>query len=231
MRPRTRIVTITAAAVLAAGATTALLLANPSSSSPAAGSPSTPPATTSPSGPTSASPATTSPSGPAPLTTQGLTYVNRTWGDPKTELGVIVPIPSTWSMTKVSTFESRFTSPNKLWNLRLNGVLAKPQPRATYVTQKLAALRSTPDFHLISRTHSAAKATSEVFAGVTFQYTTLTYTYTDPARGTRLVVDRFVTIDDATTTGFELAASGRPEDLPALRTITTKVTLGYVRLP
>ena len=144
---------------------------------------------------------------------------------------MIVPIPNTWSMAKVSTFESRFTSPNKLWTLRLNGVLAKPQPRATYVTQKLAALQSTPDFHLISRTDSTGKATSPVFAGLTFQYTTLTYTYTDPARGTRLVLDRYVTIDNATNTGFEVATSGRPQDLPALETIATKATLGYVRLP
>jgi hypothetical protein len=157
--------------------------------------------------------------------------VNRVWGDPKTELGVIVPIPSTWSVAKVSTFESRFTSPNKLWTLRLNGVLAKPQPRATYVTQKLAALQSTPDFRLVSRTDSAGKATSPVFAGLTFQYTTLTYTYTDPSRGTRLVLERFVTIDNATSTGFELSAAGRPEDLPALQSIALKATLGYVRLP
>jgi hypothetical protein len=239
MRPRTRIITITAAAVLAAAATTALLLANPSSSSPAANAPSTPtpPATTSPS-----EPATTAPGGPPssapgdpaatpPLTTQGLTYTNRSWGDPKTELGVVVPIPTTWAMTKVSTFESRFTSPNTLWTLRLNGVLAKPQPRATYVTQKLAALQSTPDFRLISRTDNSGKATGPTFDGVTFQYTTLTYTYTDPTRGTRLVLDRYVTIDNATTTGFEIAASGRPEDLSALQTIATKATLGYVRIP
>lgn len=227
MRPRTRVITIAAAALLAAGATTALLLARPASSAPAASTPSTP--TTQP-------PATTPPSSPAttpqaPLTTKGLTYVNRVWGDPKTELGVIVPIPNTWSMAKVSTFESRFTSPKKLWTLRLNGVLTKPQPRATYVTQKLAALQSTPGFRLISRTDTTGKATSPVFAGLTFQYTTLTYTYTDPARGIRLVLDRYVTIDNATNTGFEVATSGRPQDLPALETIATKATLGYVRLP
>ncbi len=224
MRPRTRIITVTAAAVLAAGAATALLLAHPATSAPAARNPSTPTAPTPAVTPTGELP-------PSTLTTQGLTYVNRTWGDPKTELGVIVPIPSTWSMAKVSTFESRFTSPNKLWTLRLNGVLPKPQPRATYVNQKLAALQSTPDFRLISRADTAGKATSPVFAGLTFQYTTLTYTYTDPARGTRLVLDRYVTIDNATNTGFEVATSGRPQDLAALEKIATKATLGYVRLP
>jgi hypothetical protein len=237
MRSRTRVITITAAALLAAGATTALLLVHPATSTPAASAPSTPtspssPATAAPTSPSA--PATTkppAPAQPAPLTTQGLTYVNRVWGDPKTELGVIVPIPNTWSMAKLSTFESRFTSPNKLWSLRLNGVLAKPQPRSAYAAQKLATLKSTPDFHLISQANSAGKATSPVFAGLTFQYTTLTYTYTDPARGTRLVLERFVTVDNATDTGFELATSGRPQDLAALQTITTKATLGYARLP
>ncbi|GAB3827932.1 hypothetical protein [Kribbella italica] len=274
MRPRTRVITVVAAAVLAAGATTALLLARPATSAPAASAPGTPstaatptapaspagttpggpvpptpggPAATTPGGPATRRPASTAPGGPAitrpggpptatpvgaaPLTAQGLTYVNRVWGDPKTELGVIVPVPNTWSMAKLSTFESRFTSPNQLWTLRLNGVLAKPQPRITSVAQQLAALKSTPGFQLISRTDGAGQATSPVFAGVTFQYTTLTYSYTDPARGTRLVLQRYVTIDNATSTGFELAASGRPQDLAALQTIATKATLGYVRLP
>ncbi|MEV6284374.1 hypothetical protein [Kribbella sp. NPDC051770] len=228
MRTRTRVATTIAAAVLAAGVTTALLLTHPASSAPAANTSSTP----KPSAPTPSTPApsTAAPTVP-PLTTAGLTYTNRVWGDAKTELGVIVPVPSTWSMAKLSTFESRFTSPNKLWTLRLDGVLTKSQPRATYVAQKLAALRSTPGFRLLSQTDSSGKATSEVFAGLTFQHTTLTYTYTDPARGTRLVLDRFVTIDKATDTGFELSVSGRPEDQAALETIATKATLGYVRLP
>lgn len=227
MRTRTRIIGITASVAVLAAGTAALVLAHPADSTAGTAKPS------SPAGP-SATP-TPSVSAPTPqvppLTVQGLAYVNRTWGDPKTELGVIVPIPSTWSMAKVSTFESRFTSPNKLWTLRLDGVLAKSQPRATYVAQKLAALKATPDFRLLSQTDSAGKATSSVFAGLSFQSTTLTYTYTDPARGTRLVLDRFVTIDKATDTGFEVATSGRPEDLAALRVITDKATLGYVRLP
>jgi hypothetical protein len=166
-----------------------------------------------------------------PLTTAGLSYAVRSWGDPKTELGVLVPIPSTWTTTRLSTFESRFTSPNGLWTLRVNGVIGTPQPRAAVVTKRLGELRAAPDFRLVSHTEGSVKATNPVFAGVTFQQTTLTYTHTDPARGTRLVVNRFVTIDDATSTAFEVAAAGRPQDLPALRAITDKVTTGYARVP
>ncbi|WP_432943227.1 hypothetical protein ACQPXM_40170 [Kribbella sp. CA-253562] len=166
-----------------------------------------------------------------PLTTTGLSYAVRSWGDPKTELGVIVPIPSTWTTTRLSTFESRFTSPNGLWTLRVNGVIGTPQPRAAVVTKKLGELRAAPDFRLLSRTEGSVKAANPVFAGSTFHQTTLTYTHTDPARGTRLVVNRFVTIDDATSTAFEVAAAGRPQDLPALQAITDKVTTGYARVP
>ncbi|ONI67972.1 hypothetical protein BWI15_33470 [Kribbella sp. ALI-6-A] len=166
-----------------------------------------------------------------PLTTAGLSYAARPWGDPKTELGVIVPIPSTWTMTRLSTFESRFTSPNGLWTLRVNGVINEPQPRAAVVTKKLGELRTAPGFRLVSRVEGSVKAAGPVFAGLTFQQTTLTYTHTDPARGTRLVVNRFVTVDDATSTAFEVAAAGRPEDLAALQAITDKATAGYARVP
>jgi hypothetical protein len=225
-RSRTPLVLGTVAGLVTVGAVVALFLIRPTDSTAA-------PDTTPPPGQPTSSP-TPSPlarRAEPPLTTAGLSFAVRTWGDPKTELGVLVPIPSTWTTSLLSTFESRFTSPNGLWTLRVNGVISEPRPRAAVVTTKLSELRATPGFRLVSRTEGSVKATNPVFAGLTFQQTTLTYTHTDPARGTRLVVDRFVTVDNATSTAFEVAAAGRPQDLAALQAITAEATTGYARVP
>lgn len=190
---------------------------------PAPGSPTQPPALT-------VTPAPTQSDVPA-LAAGQVKYVRRIWGDPKTELGVGVLAPADWPMVKLSTFEAQFTSPNKLWLLRVNGIISDERPLDAAADQKLAVLHGTPGFKLISRTTGTAKATSDVFIGMTFRHTTLTYTYTDPTRGTRLVVDRFVVIGGSTGAGFEVSTAGRPEDLAGLNVITAKATADYFRLP
>jgi hypothetical protein len=64
-----------------------------------------------------------------------------------------------------------------------------------------------------------------------FHHTTLTYSYTDPDRGPRLVVERFVSLNDIPHTLFQLAAGGRPQDAAALAAITNKATEDFVRIP
>jgi len=174
---------------------------------------------------------TSSPAKAPALAAGQVKYVHRIWGDPKTELGVGVWAPSDWRMVKLSTFEAQFTSPNKLWLLRVNGIVTDELPLETAANKKLAVLHGTPGFKLISRATGTTKATSEVFTGMTFRHTTLTYTYTDPTRGTRLVVDRFVVIGGSPGAGFEISTAGRPEDLAGLNAITTKATENYFRLP
>ena len=90
---------------------------------------------------------------------------------------------------------------------------------------------STQDYKLISRVDGTTKATNPNFTGVVFHHTTLTYSYTDPVRGARLVVERFVSLDDIPHTMFELSAGGRPQDAAALAAITNKATEDFVRLP
>ena len=173
--------------------------------------------------------------GPTPavpaLTPAQVHYAQQGWGDPATELGVIILAPKTWSMVKLSTFEVRFSSPNKLWNLRVNAN-ASDLPVKLLTDRKLTlASTASADFRLISRVDGITKATNPNFTGIVFHHTTFTYTYTDPSRGPRLVVDRLVSVNDARHTLFEVVAGGRPQDAPGLTAITATATRDFIRLP
>ncbi|MFC5261481.1 PT domain-containing protein [Kribbella qitaiheensis] len=186
------------------------------------GEPSTKPSAEPTARPTSAVPAL------APAQVQ---YAHRGWGDPATEVGVIILAPKTWSMVKLSTFEVRFSSPNKLWNLRVNAN-ASDLPVKMLTDRKLTlASTASADFRLISRVDGTTKATNPNFTGMVFHHTTFTYTYTDPTRGPRLVVDRLVSVNDAQHTLFEIVAGGRPQDASALAAITATATRDFIRLP
>lgn len=237
-----------AAAVLVAGGVTAALVAgthsagadksatsNPASSQNAPGAGATDP------GATPSTPPTTPP-GPGPrvkvveakappLTPAQLQYHQQTWGDPKTEVGIIIQAPKTWPMVKLSTFEVRFSSPNKLWNLRVNASASDLPVKTIADREQTVASSSTHDYRLISRVDGTTKATNPNFSGIVFDHTTLTYSYTDPDRGARLVVQRFVSLKDTPHTLFELAAGGRPQDAAALAAITNRATEDFVRLP
>lgn len=164
------------------------------------------------------------------LTPAQVKYEHKCWGDPKTEVGVVVWAPKGWKMVKLSTFEAKFTSANNLWNVRVNAS-APDKPLQTMADTKVAVLQRTTGFHLISRVNGTTKATNPNFTGITFHHTTLTYSYTDSAHGTRLVVDRFVAVDDTTHALFEISTGGRPQDRAALTAITAKVTEDFIRLP
>jgi len=158
-------------------------------------------------------------------------YVHRYWGDPNTELGVVIWAPKGWKMVKLSTYEAKFTSPNKLWNLRVNGLVSPEKPLKTMVDAKVAALRGTKNIKFVSRVNGTTKATNPAFGDMTFHHTTLTYSYKNAAGKTRLVVDRFVAVFDATHTHVEISTGGRPQDKAGLNAITAKATEDYVRLP
>ncbi|GAA1565857.1 hypothetical protein GCM10009789_19200 [Kribbella sancticallisti] len=164
------------------------------------------------------------------LAAERVSYVQRNWGDPKTEMGIVIQAPKDWSMAKLSTFEVRFSSANKLWNLRVNG-WATDDPVKTLADRKYRSVQSVPGFQLISRVNGSTKATNPAFSGVVFHHTTLTYSYLEPARGQRLVVERFVAFNDQPHTLFQLSAGGRPQDAAALKAITDKATADFIRLP
>lgn len=158
-------------------------------------------------------------------------YEHQSWGDPKTELGIVIPAPRGWKKVKLSTFEAKFISPNGQWNLRVNGA-PRDQPIKTGSDQKYALISASAEsFQLVSRETGTTRATNPAFAGVVFHHRTLTYTSTDPKRGRRLVIDRFVSADNNPHALFELSAGGRPQDAAALAAITAKATEDFIRLP
>jgi hypothetical protein len=158
-------------------------------------------------------------------------YVHSYWGNPNTELGFVIWAPKGWKMVKLSTYEAKFTSPNQLWNLRVNGLVSPEKPLKTMVDAKVAALRGTMNIKFISRVNGTTKATNPAFGDMTFHHTTLTYSYKNAAGQTRLVVDRFVSVFDATHTHVEISTGGRPQDKAGLNAITAKATEDYIRLP
>jgi hypothetical protein len=159
-----------------------------------------------------------------------LKYVHAYWGDPKTELGMSIYAPKGWNMVKLSTFEVKMTSSNKLWNLRVNGI-PDEIPVKKAVAGKLAALHHVKGFKLIAKVDGTTKATNPAYEGVVFHHTTITYTYTDPRRGTRLVVERIGASYDTDYTDLELSAGGRPQDRAGLDAVVNTATRDYVRLP
>ncbi|WP_433012376.1 hypothetical protein [Kribbella sp. CA-294648] len=160
-----------------------------------------------------------------------VSYQQQNWGDPKTELGIVIQAPTGWTKVKLSTFEAKFTSSNGLWNLRVNGV-PKAQQTKTAADAKYALISSSAEgFELVSRESGTTRATNPAFAGVIFHHRTLTYTYNDPKRGRRLVIDRFVSADNSPHMLFELSTGGRPQDAAGLAAITTKATEDFIRLP
>jgi hypothetical protein len=101
---------------------------------------------------------------------------------------------------------------------------------AQVVAKKKAALQGVKGYKLLAQTNGSTKATNPNFEGVTFHYTTLTYTYTDGAI-TRLVVDRFTDAFGVNTTDIEMSAGGRPQDRAGLESVVNTATRDYVRLP
>ncbi|MDX6260103.1 MAG: hypothetical protein QOH84_1791 [Kribbellaceae bacterium] len=158
-------------------------------------------------------------------------YEHQSWGDPKTEVNMTVWAPKGWKKVKLSPLEAKFTSPNGVWNLRVDATQTDQLLKAVADNRYAVVKASVEDFHLISHTTASTRATNVNYQGMVFHHQTLTYTYTDPTRGRRLVVDRFVSLDTNPHPLFETTTGGRPQDAAALAAITTKATEDFIRLP
>ncbi|MFI5710045.1 hypothetical protein [Kribbella sp. NPDC051620] len=158
-------------------------------------------------------------------------YERQSWDDPTVRAYISIFAPAGWKMVKLSPLEAKFTSPNGLWNLRLNAVEPDQLVKAAADNRYAVINASVEDFHLISRTVGSTRATNSNYQGTVFHHQTLTYTYTDPSRGPRLVIDRLVSLGTNLHVLFEATAGGRPQDAAALAAVTAKATENFVRLP
>lgn len=158
-------------------------------------------------------------------------YQHQSWGDPKTKVEIAIWAPKDWKRVKLSALEVKFTSPDGLRNLRVDAAANNQPLKAAEDDKFKLTSASSKNFELVSRTTGTTRATNPNFQGMVFHHSTLTYTYTDRTRGSRLVVDRFVSLNDTTHTLFEISTGGRPQDAAALNAITTKATEDFSRLP
>jgi hypothetical protein len=158
-------------------------------------------------------------------------YQHQSWGDPKTEVNMTVWAPKGWKKVKLTPLEAKFTSPNGLWNLRVNATQTDQVVKAAIDSRYAVIKASVEDFHLISRAIGSTRATNVNYQGMVFHHQTLTYTYTDPNRGPRMVIDRFVSLGTNPHPLFETTTGGRPQDASALAAVTTKATEDFIRLP
>jgi hypothetical protein len=158
-------------------------------------------------------------------------YDHQSWGDPKTEVNITISAPKGWKKVKLSPLEAKFTSPNGLWNLRVNATQTDQLLKAATDNRYALIKASAEDFHLISRTTGSTRATNVNYQGMVFHHQTLTYTYTDPTRGRRLVIDRFVSLGTNPHPFYETTTGGRPQDATALAAVTAKATADFIRLP
>ncbi|MDX6279930.1 MAG: hypothetical protein QOH03_1001 [Kribbellaceae bacterium] len=165
------------------------------------------------------------------LTAAQVRYQHQSWGDSTVEAFIGIWAPTGWKKVKLTPLEAKFTSPNGLWNLRVDATEKDQLLKRASDDRYPLVKASVEDFHLISRTTGSTRATNVNYQGMVFHHQTLTYTYTDPNRGPRLVIDRFVSLDTNPHPLFETITGGRPQDASALAAITTKATEDFIRLP
>lgn len=163
----------------------------------------------------------------APLTPAQLTYASRSWGDPATEVGIVVSVPKDWNQTRLALWEAKFTSPNKLWNVRIAAGLSGNQSLNAAAAAKVAALRATPGYRFISQAYGQSAGAEDTV----LRHVTLTYSYTDATRGNRLVINRWINVYSGSGADVEISTGGRPQDQAGLAAVTAEATRTQVRLP
>jgi FlaG/FlaF family flagellin (archaellin) len=148
------------------------------------------------------------------------------------EYTVSMSVPKGWTEVKLGKTHAKFTGGGNLWMVRVNGWLPAPlKTQAATAKAKIAALQGVSGIKIISTKTGTVKSEQ---SGGTMHYTTLTYTYRDGARGTRIVMTRWVADlpDDNGRTDKamnEVTVSGRPIDKAGLDSLIAKTTRSLVR--
>ncbi|WP_328990255.1 hypothetical protein OG394_28860 [Kribbella sp. NBC_01245] len=157
-----------------------------------------------------------------------LAYHRKCWGvkpSPGHGCEVSAVVPKAWKLTKLSTYHARFDDSSRTWMLRIDGNLPGTKSTSAAALAKQRALRGTPGLKVISRV--SAKVRSDLPDHSVMAVTTLTYSYTDGARGTRLVTTRYVAPYEqgaANHAYIEITAAGGTKDKAGLQALVTKAT-------
>ena len=171
--------------------------------------------------------------GTPPLQPGQVTYQEDGWGvsGPGYESGCGAQVPQGWTKVKVADYHAKFSGRNGLWVLRINCVLPATETRTDVVNARIAALRGTKGFRVLSvvdgltpRLHPNGEPYDVL------QTKTMTYSYTDDTGGTRLVISLWTTdYGRATTATVEITAAGREQDLVGLHSVVARATKTFYR--
>ncbi|GAA0598737.1 hypothetical protein HPO96_21405 [Kribbella sandramycini] len=157
-----------------------------------------------------------------PSSAAGPSYNYQCWGWAKDHCNVAVQAPKGWKFTQLDQFEAKFTKgTNQL--LRVDGIYAKVSPKAQ-VARKTAALRKVPGLKILSQYHGVERSTIPGNAPKVVYYD-VKYSYTDGARGYRVVTTRYAdTLDGGNRAYVELTVGGRLQDQAELQQVLRKAT-------
>ncbi|WP_371405653.1 hypothetical protein OHA10_08700 [Kribbella sp. NBC_00662] len=151
-----------------------------------------------------------------------LSYAFKCWGHVG-NCNVAVHAPKGWKFTKLSTTEAKFADSSNTWMLRVDGGLNGKVSTTTAANQRVKALHGVRGLKIVSRAHGTVKSTAAGMSSTA--YTSLTYTYTDGARGKRLVSTRFLDIyGNGRHAYIEVTVAGRPQDQAGLNSLMAEAT-------
>jgi hypothetical protein len=189
----------------------------------------TPPLATPPPATPAAAAATSTP----PLQPGQVTYQYDGWGvsGPRYESGCGAQVPHGWPKVKLADYHAKFSGSNGLWELRINCVLPGTKTRADMVNARIAALRGTKGFRVLSIVDGLTPRLHPNGESYDVLHTkTMTYSYTDDTGGTRLVISRWTTdYGRPTTATVEITAAGREQDLVGLHSVVARAAKTFYR--
>jgi len=136
------------------------------------------------------------------LQADGLQYVVQNFGtdgDP-----VSAEVPAGWKSAQDGT-RPKFLDPTGVWQVRFD----------------TRGSKQTPDQLVAGREHSIDERDLKVLSR---DNGTLVYTYTDQARGPRMGLSRWISLDGGKTSAVEITVGGRPQDEPGLRAVLEQAT-------
>jgi hypothetical protein len=136
------------------------------------------------------------------LQPDSLQYVVQNFGtddDP-----VSAEVPTGWKSAQGGT-RPKFLDPTGVWQIRFD----------------TRGSKQTPDQLVAGRAHSIDERNLKVLSR---DDGTLVYTYTDQARGPRMGLSRWISLDDGKTSAVEITVGGRPQDEAALRAVLQHAT-------
>ena len=117
---------------------------------------------------------------------------------------VSAEVPAGWKSAQDGT-RPKFLDPTGVWQVRFD----------------TRGSKQTPDQLVAGREHSIDERDLKVLSR---DNGTLVYTYTDQARGPRMGLSRWISLDGGKTSAVEITVGGRPQDEAGLRAVLEQAT-------